>query len=276
MSTIPTFPIALEINARRIPVRWTIREASEPEVQGVDGRVLSKAKTVTVLWPQVVLNKWGEAEPVEIEDPLGIRSALFRELKAGWAAEAVVKILDEVGAWAVDPVWDARDEQRHTYAKGTFATITSGHRYLGRIQVRGVALDDVKRETERWYRLVCLLDDPSKLKKAYGAPPKGDARPSDVFMFAAEAHFTNTLPVSLEWRGRDPRAVVEPLTATELLAAYAWADVASRHSPQVCANCTSVFTNPRIKTHCDAVCAHRSAAKAYKRREAAKRRKAEK
>jgi hypothetical protein len=60
------------------------------------------------------------------------------------------------------------------------------------------------------------------LRSVFKQAPPPDARPHDHFSFSREAQFSNTLPVSLEWHGKDPYAVVEAITASELLVAAAW------------------------------------------------------
>jgi hypothetical protein len=50
------------------------------------------------------------------------------------------------------------------------------------------------------------------------------------------------LPVSLGWQGKDPYAVIETISAWELMIAAAWSDVVSRAEEQVCARCGTRFT----------------------------------
>jgi hypothetical protein len=83
-------------------------------------------------------------------------------------------------------------------------------------------LDDLRQESKYWYRLLRALSNPQKLRSVFKQAPPPDARPHDHFSFSREAQFSNTLPVSLEWHGKDPYAVVEAITASELLVAAAW------------------------------------------------------
>jgi hypothetical protein len=261
MSPISTFEIALDIRAGRIPVRWTVRDSHRPEERDSSGRVIWKSEVERVFWPQVELNKWGEAVVAEIEGPLDLRAHLFKAVNTNWSEKAVLAFLDRAGAWRILPA--AREEE---WAKGTYANVEFLHRYRTAVQILAVTVKELREEAEYWYRLLQCLGDPAKLKKAFRPPPGGEARISDVIMFGLETRSKNTLPVSLEWQGRDPRAVIETITAAELLAAAAWADVASHTGPQVCGHCMTRFASARKKKYCRPDCGHAVAVRNYKRK----------
>jgi hypothetical protein len=265
MSPIPSFAITLDIRAGRIPVRWTIRDAKIVEQRDIDGRVIVAAAVQRVFWPQVqTIGKSHDAVVNDLEDALELRTALFRSLNARWNEESALALLNKVGAWRIEP-----SGVREHWLEGTYATLAFRHRPAFGCRVVPVTLEDIQRDTEYWYGLLGTLGNTAKMKKAFAAPPPADAIPADQFAFATEAHFFNTLEVSLEWQGEHPRAVVEPLTASELLSAAAWADVVSRTDAQVCARCQTRFTWPRKKVYCLADCAHRVAVRTYKRKMAA-------
>jgi len=218
-----------------------------------------------VFWPQVVTTaKTGDAVVSDLEDPLELRAVLFRSLNTKWSERTAQEFLDRVGAWRIVP-----GGVPENWAEGTYATIAFRHRFAVGVRVLPVTLDELRTETAYWYGLLGPLGNSAKMKKAFGAAPPPDARPADHFAFATDAHFNNTLPVSLEWQGASPRAVIEPLSASELLAAAAWADVAGCAEPQVCARCHTRFTWPRKKTYCLGDCAHQVAVRTYKRKKAA-------
>jgi hypothetical protein len=265
MSPIPTFAIALEIRAGRIPVRWTARDHRVEELRDVEGRVLDKVRTERVLWPEVVTAKGGDTEVGELDGPLDLRAFLFKALNTNRSERAALAFLDRVGAWRIVPGGVPEVE---VWAKGTYTRFAYRHRFALNMRVLPVPLDELWGEAEYWYQRQCLLGEPKKkkMKKAFSQPPQASARPHDIFSYAAEAHFANTLPVSLEWSGTDPRAVVEPVTATELLAVAAWADVAGKVPLYVCARCHTRFASPRKRKYCLGECGHLEAVRNHKRK----------
>jgi hypothetical protein len=85
----------------------------------------------------------------------------------------------------------------------------------------------------------------------------------------------------LEWK-RNPHAVVQPVTARELLIAATWVDLVSGSQFQECEHCGTPFTWDRKRTFCPpykltgiSPCAHVVAQREYKKREDAKKRQAE-
>jgi hypothetical protein len=181
MSPISTFEIALDIRAGRIPVRWTVRDSHRPEERDSSGRVIWKSEVERVFWPQVELNKWGEAVVAEIEGPLDLRAHLFKAVNTNWSEKAVLAFLDRAGAWRILPA--AREEE---WAKGTYANVEFLHRYRTAVQILAVTVKELREEAEYWYRLLQCLGDPAKLKKAFRPPPGGEARISDVIMFGLD------------------------------------------------------------------------------------------
>jgi hypothetical protein len=267
MSPMPTLSIALRIKAGRIPVRWEVRESRLAEIRDDKGKVLSKAKRERVFCPQVEATKWGDdVEVGEIEDPIDKRAELFRLFNGDRTEGAALKFLNSIGAWRIV---DGDPALRSSY-RGTFANIAFGHRYALGVRVLETTLDEMLGDIERWRKLINALRNPARLKAHYKEPPAIDARPADHFSFAVESSVTNTLPVSLEWSGKYPHAVIETLSAWELMSAAAWADVVGGLKLQVCAECKTPFTSPRKKKHCLWECGHRAAVRGYKQREAAK------
>lgn len=253
MSPIPAIPIALHIRAARIPVSWTVRVSIEGE---------------RVLWPQVETMKRGTLELSEIEDPLDRRIQLFRVFNTTRTEATALDFLHHIGAWRV-----VQDNIREEWAKGTYVDVAYRHRQAIGLRVLPTTLDEMLRDTERWYRLLGV-HSPKKVEAEFKPPPPPDARLSDRYLFAMEAHFVNTLPVSLEWHGKDPYAVIETISAWELMTAAAWADVVGRADEQVCAACGTRFTWPRKKKHCRWECGHLAAVRKYKRKQALEKKKA--
>ena len=261
MSPISSLPIALRIRAARIPVQWMVRESQRHEVRDVDGRVIDKGGVERVFWPQVI-HSAGIVEVTEIEDPLDLRTQLFKLFHTNRTESAALDFLNRAGAWQI-----VEDEgKQEPWAKGTYAKVTYGHRQVFGLRVVAITLDDLLGDVKHWYRLIGALRNPTKLRAEFKQPPPTNARPYDLSVYATEAHFSNTLPVSLEWQGKDPYAVVETITVSELMIAAAWADVVSGAEDQVCARCQTRFTWPRKKKYCRWECGHLVAVRNHKRK----------
>jgi hypothetical protein len=245
MQKMSPIPIALNVRSARIPIRWTVRKTQDNE---------------QLFWPQVV-GKGGNVEATEIADPLSLRAQLFNLLNTDRSEGAALSFLNRVGAWRL---WDGGN--RESWAEGTYVNLNYGHRLAINGRVLPITLADLLRDTGHWYRLLGTLRNPVKLRAVFKQPPPADSRSSDRYLFALDAHLSNTLPVSLEWHGKDPFAVVETVTAWELMIATAWADVVSRAEDQLCANCGTRFTWPRKKKHCRLECGHSAAVRKYKRK----------
>jgi hypothetical protein len=267
MSPIPTVPIALHIRAARIPIRWTVRDHELHELRAADGRVISKGRIERVFWPQVETTKWGDVELTEIADPLEFRIQLFRFFNISKTEAAALDFLQDIGAWRI-----VSEPNREEWAKGAYANVTYGHRQGVGLRMLPTTLPEILQATEGWYKLLGN-HNPKKLETQFKPPPPPDARPYDRDFFAIEAQFVNTLPVSLEWRGKDPYAVIETISAWELMIAAAWSDVVSRAEKQVCARCGTRFTWPRKKKHCRWECGHLAAVGRYKRKKALEKKK---
>jgi hypothetical protein len=247
MKNMSPIPIALHIRAARIPVRWAARVSIEGE---------------RVFWPQVETTKWGTVELSEIEDPLDRRIQLFRVFNTTRTEAAALDFLHHIGAWRI-----VGDNTREEWAEGTYANVAYRHRHAVGLRVLPTTLADLLRETGRWYKLMGIRN-PKKLEAEFKQPPPAEGRTSDLNLFALEAQLTNTLPVSLEWHGKDPYAVIETISAWELMTAAAWADVVGRAEEQVCATCGTRFTWHRKRKHCQWQCGHLTAVRKYKRKKA--------
>jgi hypothetical protein len=263
MQNMSPIPIALRIKAARIPVHWTVRVSTSPELLDADGETLYPEKKERVFWPQVEKTSWGDVELEEIEDPLLMRIRLLKLFHADRTEEAALQFLQTIGAWRV-----IQEEREESFAAGTYANITFGHRRLIGLRALPTTLDELLKETSHWYKLIGVKSR-EKLEAHYSQPPANSTRPWDRDWFAINASFANTLPVSLEWRGKDPYAVIETVSAWELMEAAAWADAVSRADEQVCAKCATRFTWPRKKKYCTWECGHLIAVQKYKRKRAA-------
>ena len=220
-----------------------------------------------MFWPQVERTKWGDTELKEIEEPLGLRNQLFNLFNRSRTEKAALAFLDSVGAWTL-----TSETHQETWAAGTYVDIYCGHRQVVNARVLPMTVDEFWEDTRQWYRLLSVLRSPTRLQREYQQPPPADARPIDRSSFAGQASYNNTLQLSLEWQGKDPYAVVETISAWELMTAAAWADVVSRAEKQVCARCGTRFTWPRIKKHCRWECGHLNAVRTYKRKKALEKR----
>jgi hypothetical protein len=267
MQKMSPIAIALNIRSGRIPVRWTVREGHWAEGRGADGKLLWPGGKERVFWPEVIQTA-GVVKVREIDEPLDLRARLFKAFNTNWSESTALDILDRVGAWRA-----AKATGNEQEPEGRRANVAYGHRLELNLCVSPVTLDQLRSDTERWYRLSGVLGNPAKLRAEFKEPPNADSRPHDLVAFAGDSHFNNTLRVSMEWHGKAPRAVVETITAWELMVATAWADVVGKVEPQVCAYCGTRFTSPRIKTHCLGECAHLFAVRAYKRRKALEKKK---
>ena len=74
------------------------------------------------------------------------------------------------------------------------ANVAYGHRDEVGLRVWAVTLEEMRGDTERWYKALAILNNPRKLKARFEQSPT-DARPYDVLAFASDAHFHNTLQV---------------------------------------------------------------------------------
>jgi len=259
MSPLPAVSIAVRIRAWRIPVSWAVVESTRPELIDFDGRIVDKGGTERLFWPTVLRNRWNEIELLEIENPLDLRVKLFKVLNNNRSEDGALAFLNSVGAW------DGR-RLGHQWEDGTFVNISFGHRQVFGLRIIPFTLDGFFGDASRWYELLKALRNPKKLKIEFRSPPPADARPYDLAEYAGRASFDNTLPVSLEWQGKHPYAVIETITGCELMIAAAWTDVLSQSEDQVCAECKTRFSWPRKKKYCRWECGHLVAVRKYKRK----------
>jgi hypothetical protein len=218
METIHTkhihFPVAIELRCLGIPTSWTVRE--------------EKISGERVLFPSVSQNV--ERRLARIDTPDEIRTQ-FLKLKLD--ETSALEFLNGVGVWSAVENMDGGTGLEETYMIGAF-----GHRHLiGR--ALPVELGWLWRQQERWRG---LLRNKAKLRAEFGVPPSRDSRPIDKDVFALNARFGNTLPVHLEWLGKHPRAIVQPITGEEILIALAWLDVVTGAEFKVCQKCGVAYT----------------------------------
>jgi len=136
-----------------------------------------------------------------------------------------------------------------------------GHRWFnGRAEVETV--ESLRQEQEHWRG---LLRNRTRLRGAFGPGPSGDSRPYDKDRFALESKFGNTLEVHMEWRGRVPYAVIQPVTGRELLVALAWIDLVTGAECKVCQKCGIEYSIGGRK-FCSWQCEHANTMRNYRKR----------
>jgi hypothetical protein len=156
---------------------------------------------------------------------------------------SALEFLNSVGVWlAVNDMRGTLEIEdpriRAMRFQGTF-----GHRYMnGRASVMSVEYLAAER---KYWREMCR--DRAKLRAAFGS-----ASPDGADMFTL---MSNTLPVHLEWAGKHPLAIIQPITGTELLTALAWMDLIEEREGKTCQNpnCGIEYTGGGSK-FCDALC----------------------
>jgi hypothetical protein len=239
-------PISLELRFLNIPTTWTRR------------RDLVSGEYALV--PEVNDNR--RAKP--IEDAFNLRNEFLR---MEHSEEAALKLLEKIG------VWGLAESAPWSEAKGLSGDF--GYRFIFKPQYPfPLTIEELWDEQERWKE---LLKNPAKLRAYFRPLPKDDdARPGDQYAFAFDTHILNTLPTHLESKPL-PHAVIQPITGRELLIATAWVDLVSGLEIQVCEKCGIPFTSDRKRTFCPPTryaltspCAHAAAQRAYRIREAEK------
>ena len=242
-------------------MQWAVRELHHDQLLDHNGRVISPRRIERTFWPKVIKPAHVYPEIAEIEDALDCRAELFRLLNKNPTEGAALQFLERIGAWRIQKL---ESTSVHVWAKGTFVDIDFGHRFALGMHVAPLTLDEIISDASHWYKI--LSQGESARRKVFGKPPDpAKARPYDLSMFATEANVLNTLPVSIEWHGKDPHAVIETICGWEILTAAAWADVAGGLDVQICAECHTRFTSTRKKKHCMWSCGHRAAQREYKR-----------
>ncbi len=249
--------IAIELRFLRVATKWTRRK------HRVVDEIGERVQYVYV--PEVDCT----AAQEEIEDPRRLRNEFLRMERS---EEAALNFLHRVGLWAADPGIEPQSDLQETRLSGAF-----GFRVFEGM-ARPVSLEDVWEEQEYWKD---LLKGPAKrrngkLRAKFGTPPDANARPHDHVSFAWNTHFFNTLPMHLEWK-RNAHAILQPMTAHEMLTATTWGDLVSGSPFQECNLCRTPFTSDHKRKFCPpykltgvSACAHAAAQRAYKRREDAK------
>jgi hypothetical protein len=135
-------------------------------------------------------------------------------------------------------------------------------------------LKSLQEEQKHWRE---LRRSHAKLRAAFAGGPSVGSAPYLKDKFAIESRFGNTLPVHLEWRGKHPHAVIQPVTGRELLIALAWLDLVTEAEGKICQNpkCRIEYTLGGRK-FCSWQCEHANTMRTYrknlKEKEAAKRR----
>ncbi|MDR3742169.1 MAG: hypothetical protein P4L40_24385 [Terracidiphilus sp.] len=237
MKTVPQqhthFSLPVELQFRAIHTAWTAGETS-------DGQ--------RALFPAVNQNE--KIRLAKVRDPEDIRNQFF---KMKDDEESALEFLDSVGVWfAVSDMRGRMDEIVDPRVRAMRFQGAFGHRYFnGRAGV--VSVEYLVSERNYW-RGLCR--DREKLRAAFGAAPTD----GDWFTL-----MSNTLPVHLEWRGKHPHAVIQPITGTELLTALAWMDIISGRESKPCQNCGNEYTGGGSK-FCDALCERAHTKREYRRR----------
>lgn len=214
-----TMPVELQFLA--IPTRWTARE--------------EKSTGEKFLVPAV--NQHPERRFARISEPEEIRKQFFR-LK--FDEESAVDFLNGVGVWSAIEDPNQRDGPNGSLLSGNESVGVRemrlygsfGYRWFnGRAEVETV--EWLQQQQEHWRG---LLRNRTKLRAAFEPGPSGDSRPYDKDRFALKSKLGNTLEVHMEWRGKVPYAVIQPVTGRELLIALAWIDLVTGTDCRVCQN----------------------------------------
>jgi hypothetical protein len=130
-----------------------------------------------------------------------------------------------------------------------------------------ITVEELCQERAHWR---ALLRNPAKLRAEFGPLPSANIRPFDKEAFAMKSRFGNTLPVHLEFRGRYPRAVIQPITGRELLIALAWLDLVREAQFKICRKCGIEYTVGGTK-FCDWKCEHASTVARWRKKRKSKR-----
>jgi hypothetical protein len=239
-----TMPIELQFLA--IPTTWSPRNNKDGE---------------RILFPSV--SQHAERRLARIDDPEEIRKQFF---KMTFEEDSACDFLNGVGVWSAIEDERAIDRPgvREMLLRGAF-----GYRWLsGRAIV--ATLESLSDEQKYWRE---LCRNRAKLRAAFGPPPPTNSASGLKDWFALESQFGNTLQVHLEWRGRHPHAIIQPVTARELLTALAWIDLVTGAECKVCQNpnCGVEYTRGGRK-YCSWQCEHANSVRAWRirKREAEK------
>ena len=240
------FTLPIELQFRAIPTTWTAGENSDHE---------------RVLFPGV--SQKSERQLARIADPEDIRKEFF---KTNLDERSALDFLNGVGVWSAVEDW--REWQKTTNPRTRAMRLQGafGHR-----QFRGravVATVQSLQDAQKYWRE--LRRSRTKLRAAFSSPPVDVSQVAKEW-FAMMSAFGNTLPVHLEWRGKHPHAVIQPITGMELLTALAWIDLVTGAECKVCQKCGIEYSRGGRK-FCSWQCEHANTMRTY-RRELQKRRK---
>jgi hypothetical protein len=162
--------------------------------------------------------------------------------------EAVLDFLNGIG------VWSAQSDPAASEAKFQEKLLSGpiGSRYLSG-RALPLALDMLWQWKDYFSKIAAI-------KQQFGPPPAANARPVDKLKFAVERHFFNELPMHIEWRRNKPFAVIETITAMELLIATTNLDMLKGGRWRVCELDTCRMPFPVLTEHdkkyCSWECAH--------------------
>jgi hypothetical protein len=240
--------LPIELQFLAIPTRWTVRE--------------EKMSGERCLVPAVNQHVGRRLSP--IQDPEEIRKQFFK-MKPD--ENSALDFLNGVGVWSAIEDTHQTDGPDGRLLSGNASvgvremrlTGAFGHKWLcGRAGIETV--ETLQQEQKHWRD---LLRNRTKLRAAFAPGPSVDSAPYLKDQFAIESKFGNTLQVHLEWRGRHPRAVIQPVTGRELLVALAWIDLVTGAECKVCQKCGIEYTRGGRK-FCTWQCEHANTMREYR------------
>jgi hypothetical protein len=139
-----------------------------------------------------------------------------------------------------------------------------GHRWLeGMASIE--TIESLGREREHWRE---LKRNRRKLRASFAPGPARNGAPYLKDRFAIESQFGNTLQVHLEWQGKHPRAIIQPVTGRELLIALAWIDLVTDAPVKVCHKCGEPYSYGGSK-FCTRLCEHANTVRTWRRKKKA-------
>ncbi len=205
-----------------------------------------------------------ERKPARIVNPDEIRKRFF---KLKHDEDSALNFLNEVGVWSA-----VEDQHLRTWSDGTLRSGNTsvginemllvggfGYRYLvGR--ALPVTVERLRQEQEHWR---ALLRNPAKLRAEFRPPPLSREWSLVRDRFAIHSRSGNTLQVHLEWKGKHPRAVIQPITGRELLTALAWIDLVTGVEFKICQKCRVEYTRGGRK-FCTWQCEHANTMRTYR------------
>jgi hypothetical protein len=183
--------------------------------------------------------------------------------------ESALEFLNSVGVFSAEEsdhisVWpDGKLRKGEVIVgdKESYLTGSFGHRFIQDGRAHPWELESLCRKRDKWRDL--MRSSSMKLRKMFG--PFSGSSVEEAWSFAAESRFRNTLPIHLEWQGRHPLAVIQPITVEELLKALTWIDLTTGATVRVCANvnCGIEYTRGGSK-FCTRLCEHATAVRTWR------------